>query len=83
MNHAQVKSVIEETIRRLVVERGGTPVEMSGDTALLGGTVPIDSLDLATIVVELEAHFGVDPFKEGFIEFKTVDELAALYVAAV
>lgn len=83
MNHAQVKSVIEETIRRIVVERGGAPGEMSGDTALLGGAVPIDSLDLATIVVELEGQFGVDPFKEGFIEFKTIDELAALYVAAV
>jgi acyl carrier protein len=83
MNHAHVTSVIEDTIRRIVVERGGAPVETSGDTAQLGGAVPIDSLNLATIVVELEGQFGVDPFKDGFIDFKTIGETAALYVAAV
>jgi acyl carrier protein len=79
MTHVQVKSVIEDILRRIIAERGGAPVTMTGDTALLGGTVPIDSLDLATLVVELEGHFGIDPFKEGFIEFRTLDELAALY----
>jgi acyl carrier protein len=49
-------------------------------TRLLGGDLPLDSMDLATVVLELETRTGYDPFKEGFINFRTVDELARLYV---
>ena len=79
MNVEQIKSVISEIILRVVTDRGGQLPALSGDTVLLGGEIPIDSLDLATIVVELESRLGTDPFKDGFIEFRTVDELAVLY----
>jgi acyl carrier protein len=46
---------------------------------LLGGGLPIDSLDLAGLVVELELATGLDPFKDGFVEFRTAGELADLY----
>jgi acyl carrier protein len=39
----------------------------------------IDSLDLATIVVQLTEATGEDPFQGGFIEFRTVGELTRLY----
>ena len=48
-------------------------------TALLGGELPIDSLDLATLVVELEDVAGYDPFCEGFVDFRTAGELSRLY----
>ena len=40
--------------------------------------LPIDSLDLATVVIELEVEMGIDPFKDGFISFPTARELAKL-----
>lgn len=80
MNVEQIRTTITQVIHRVVTERGHDMPELTGVTVLLGGDVPIDSLDLATIVVELESRFGKDPFKDGFIEFRTLDELVALYV---
>lgn len=81
MDVAQTRNTVVQVIHRVITERGRVMPELTGETVLLGGEVPIDSLDLAVIVVELEASFGKDPFKEGFIEFRTVDELVALYLA--
>jgi acyl carrier protein len=39
----------------------------------------MDSLDLAVLVVELEERIGKDPFKDGFVNFRTAGELADLY----
>jgi acyl carrier protein len=80
MDVAQTRATIMQVIHRVVPERGHEIPELTGATVLLGGAIPIDSLDLAAIVVELESRFGKDPFKEGFIEFRTLDELVALYV---
>jgi hypothetical protein len=41
--------------------------------------LPIDSLDLAGLVVEMELLTGTDPFADGFINFNTIGEFAALY----
>ena len=54
---------------------------MADDTLLLGGRLGIDSLDLAAIVVNLSEIAQNDPFANGFIEFRTVGELARLYAA--
>lgn len=79
MNRDEIITSIGAIVNRVIEDKGEKPIEISADTAFLGGQMPIDSLDLATIVVELEAVTGHDPFKDGFIEFRTVGELAALY----
>jgi acyl carrier protein len=58
----------------------GFPVPMITDQSnVLGDELGMDSLDLAVLVTELETRLGFDPFAQGFIEFKTVGELAKLY----
>lgn len=41
--------------------------------------LPIDSLDLATLLVNLELETNIDPFHTGFKTFRSVGELAMLY----
>jgi acyl carrier protein len=78
MELLQVVSVICDRVK-YIAEDKGTPVGSVGaDTILLGG-IGLDSLDLAAIVVELQEMTGKDPFHEGFIEFRTVHELAVLF----
>jgi acyl carrier protein len=76
----QALSEISSRVSRLLTEKGETVPELTESTALLGGTLGIDSLDLAVLVVELEGELGHDPFKNGFINFSTIGELADLYV---
>ena len=80
MDKAQVTDAIKTLIDRIVKEKRAQPFEVDQSTLLLGDGSSIDSLDLATVVVELERLTGKDPFKGGFIEFETVEELAQLYV---
>ena len=68
-------------LNQMIQDRGETSRVIQAHTRLLGGELPIDSLDLATVVVQLEEMTGQDPFQDGFIEFRTVGELAALYSA--
>ncbi len=79
MNRDEIITSIGAIVSRIIEEKGEKPIEIGADTPFLGGQLPIDSLDLATIVVELDIVTGRDPFKDGFIEFRTVGELAALY----
>jgi len=56
-----------------------TPV---GPHTPVDGSLGLDSLDWAAIVVELEAELGVDPFVEGVErELKTVRDLIEVYDA--
>ncbi len=70
--------IIDAVVKQL--ERKAIPVPaIDGATPLLGGPLQIDSLDLAVIVVQLSEATGKDPFANGFIYFRTVQELANLY----
>lgn len=75
----EIEAAIARILDRMIAEKGGTAPVIGGDTLLLGGTLPIDSLDLAVLVTELEQTTGRDPFSDGFIHFQTVRELAHLY----
>jgi hypothetical protein len=77
--HAEILSVIETTLNQILVGKGVARVVLTGDMVLLDGAIPIDSLDLAQIVLELQSVTGRDPFEGGFIEFRTVGELASLF----
>ncbi len=51
---------------------------------ILGGSnlehdLGLDSLDMATVVAELEQQLGLDPFANDTPEFQTVDQFAKLY----
>ena len=80
MQLPDICTTIEEKIAGILRDRGLECPELSSDTRLLGAELPIDSLDLAVLVVELEELTGRDPFRDGFIEFRTIGELGRLYV---
>lgn len=70
--------IINNNIQNLAKERNFT-VDVTPDTVLVGADFPFDSLDLATLVVEMQRTLGKDPFDGGFIEFTTVAELVAIF----
>lgn len=80
MNEQQVLGQITQIVQRILSEKGLDAPPIGPGTALLDGTLGIDSLDLAVLVRELEEVVGHDPFADGFIEFQTAGELAKLYV---
>lgn len=71
-----------ERIGRIVNEmranKGLGPIAMTEGASLLDSG--IDSLDLAALVVELQIACDMDPFQDGFVNFSTAGELAALFV---
>ena len=79
MHKDELIEAVREIIHRILRDKGNDPLEIGADTVIIGGDIPIDSLDLATIVVELETKTGKDPFAAGFLNFSTVGELAELY----
>lgn len=70
--------IINDNIQRLAKERN-FEVELTSETNLVGADFPFDSLDLATLVVEMQNRFDKNPFAEGFVNFTTVGELASLF----
>ena len=81
MDRATVMVLIGTRIREIAAAKGAAPPAIAADTKLFEGQLPIDSLDLAGLVVELETTTGVEPFRDGLIEFHTVGELAALFAS--
>jgi acyl carrier protein len=81
MDRAAVIVLIDRRIREIAAAKGVGATEVAADTPLFAGALPIDSLDLAALVVELEMTTGVEPFRSGLVEFQTVGELAALFAA--
>jgi acyl carrier protein len=79
MRQSEVLGKIEELLGEMAAAKGASKPRIRATTLLLGGGLPIDSLDLAGLVVELELATGLDPFKDGFVEFRTAGELADLY----
>jgi acyl carrier protein len=79
MNESDILTVIEKQVGSILTSKGLPAPKISAATQLLGGEVGIDSLDLAVLVSELEGAIGHDPFRNGFIEFRTAGELAKLY----
>jgi acyl carrier protein len=79
MNAEQLTKEIERIIGDLMREKGLEPVPVSPSSQFVGSDLPIDSLDLAVLVAELEDVTGKDPFKDEVREFHTVRELAQLY----
>jgi acyl carrier protein len=79
MNEQTILEHLQRLITSALNAKGLPPVTIDAGTELLGGAVGIDSLDLAMLVRDMEEIVGHDPFKDGFIEFRTAGELAKLY----
>ncbi len=79
MNRDQILTAIHESVGRALTDKGLPGQDMSAETVLLGSSLGIDSLDLATVVIQLTEATGRDPFEKGFVEFRTVGELADLF----
>jgi acyl carrier protein len=80
MTEDDVLGAIKAQIGNILASKGLPAPQISASTQLLGGELGIDSLDLAVLVSEMEGVVGHDPFRNGFIEFRTAGELAKLYV---
>lgn len=80
MSHTEVLAHIQRILGDLATAKGVRLGAVDESTKLLEGGLPIDSLDLSALVIQLEEITGHDPFREGFIDFRTVGELSRLYV---
>ncbi len=69
---------IIDTIRQVMAQNGHEECDLSQETDILGGT-SLDSLALAELIVLLEEKTKKDPFANGFVNFRTIGELARLY----
>jgi acyl carrier protein len=79
MSEQEILTQIESILSEVASMKGMDVPKIEPSTQLLDGSVPIDSLDLAVLVRELEEFTGYDPFRNGFINFRTAGELARLY----
>ena len=79
MNTNEICGQIQSIVNRLLEQKGQPPVTLTEASRFLGGGIPIDSLDLAVLVTELQTLTNKDPFAAGFRNFQTVGELAAMY----
>ena len=81
-NRQDRAQAIITAIGRSLRDKGRTDVTVGPDTPV-DGSLGLDSLDWAAIVVELETELGVDPFVVGVErELKTVQDLIEIYDAA-
>jgi acyl carrier protein len=76
---AEVRAAFEEIVRSIFAAKKLPAPAIRDETLLLDGTIPIDSLDLAEIVVRMTEACRCDPFKDGFVPFQTAGELIRLY----
>ena len=82
MNVEEVQSAVATVINRVLTDSGRPAKTIQpGDT--LTGTLGLDSLDLAVLVVGLEQSLGVDPFRTGAQPVRSVEELVELYRSAL
>ena len=72
------REVITQEIQKILSDKGVNIDAIDESTNLLADT-EMDSLDLATLIVNLELIFEYDPFREGFKTFNTLGELTELY----
>ena len=78
MTQEPVGVVVARVINRVLTDSGRPARSLQADETLTG-TLGLDSLDLAVLVVGLEQALGVDPFRSGARAVQTYGELVALY----
>lgn len=76
-----LRQSIVNAINKVRTDSGRPAVECSDDAALTDD-LGLDSLDLAVLVVSLEKELGVDPFRDGTANARTLRDLVAVYSKA-
>jgi len=79
MNAAEIRARIVRILGKIIAAKGLPAPDLGDDTVLLGGSLGIDSLDLAELIVTMTEECRKDPFAAGLLEFRTVGELVRLY----
>lgn len=82
MNNDAVHVAVVRVIERILSDSGRPAREVQA-TDTFTGSLELDSLDLAVLVVGLEQELGVDPFRSGASAVPTVGELMELYRATI
>jgi acyl carrier protein len=73
------REIVLHTITQVCVDKGARPGPITDDQLLGEAGLGLDSLDMATIVSELDAKLGIDPFANGTPNFRTVGDLVRLF----
>lgn len=73
---SQIQSIICAELRSKGIK---TEIQIDEDFVFLDGHGLVDSLDIAVIVTTLSERLNKDPFAEGFINFRTIRDLANIY----
>lgn len=82
MSKDAVHDAVVRVVDRILRDSGRPVRELQMDDTFTG-TLELDSLDLAVLVVGLEQELGVDPFRAGATAVPTVGELIELYRATM
>jgi acyl carrier protein len=77
----QIESIVHGGIRSVLAERVGEEVVRLSGSEKLNATLGLSSLELATVVVRLEAELGVDPFAKlvSITSVRSVEDLVHAY----
>ena len=75
------RETVLEAVDRVRADRGLPARAPAGETLLGEGGLGLDSLDMATVVAELEVALQVDPFAHATPRLVTVADLLRLYGA--
>lgn len=82
---ADTKKLIEKVIRRVAEERNLQLPEL-GDSTEIVDELGFSSLQVATLIANLEEEFGVDPFQDENVmiaDVRTVKDLGDIYGQAL
>lgn len=74
-----VHALITKRIAERISEKGLQVPALTPETSILGGQLPLDLLDVATILVELVDDVGEDPFADGLVQFHTIGDLTDIF----
>ncbi|MBN2799016.1 MAG: acyl carrier protein [Deltaproteobacteria bacterium] len=73
------REIILEALARVCDEKGLAPTALQDHTVLGASGLDFDSLDMATVVAELDGILGKDPFASQQASFHTVADFVELY----
>ena len=75
-----LERAIQEAIRATLIAKGLKPPTTLDLTTPVDGSLGLDSLDWAAVIVRLEEETGVDPFEKPVdSQLKTIGDLVAIY----
>ena len=82
MSDEPIQQAVQRVIERIWIDTG-RPSRKIEPSDTFTGTLGLDSLDLAVLVVGLEQELRVDPFRAGARAVQTVAELVELYRVSI